>query len=48
MSGWFLLGQAALDPLLTKVARRSLSGVGSVSPDPLLTPRRNCNAVSVR
>jgi len=34
MSGRILPGQAALDPLLTKVARRFPSGADSVSPDP--------------
>jgi len=47
MLGRFLLGQAALDPLLTKVAGRSPSGADSVSPDHLLTPSKNCKAVSV-
>jgi len=45
MSGRFLPGQAALDPLLTKVVGRSLSGADSVLPDPLLTPSKNCKAV---
>jgi len=40
MSGRFLPGQAALDPLLTKVAGWSRSGANSVSPDPLLTPSK--------
>jgi len=40
MLGRFLLGQAVLDPLLTKVAGRSPSGTDSVSPDPLLTPSK--------
>ena len=47
MSGWFLPGQATLDPLLTKVARRFPSGADSVSPDPLLTPSKNRKAVPV-
>jgi len=47
MSGRFLLGQAALDPPLTKVAGRSPSGTDSVSLDPLLTPSENRKAVLV-